>query len=86
MASTEREQDEDQEAFLPKGHEDIPYPEKGSRNARSSSGNYIRLCLEIVMGFVIVGLLLRPLSDRSTSKRTPVPECIIFLSLLLQNK
>jgi len=76
MAFPERGQDGDQEAFLPKDHGDLPYPEKGSRNASSTPGIYVRLCLEVVMAFAIFALLLRPLSERNAVKRSPVPDCM----------
>jgi hypothetical protein len=85
MDLVKREQDEDQQAFLPEAREDISFSEKGSRRATSASKMHLRLILEIVMAFVVVVLLIHPFRDRKTVKPSPVPRCM-FLTCDLKTK
>jgi hypothetical protein len=78
MNLTKREQDEDQQAFLPKTNGDVSLLEEGPRKPTSAFNSYLRLGLEIVMAFVIVVLFIRPFSDRKAVKPSPVPSCMIF--------
>ncbi|RDL36020.1 Uncharacterized protein BP5553_06632 [Venustampulla echinocandica] len=73
MDRVNREQDEDQQAVLPKSRQDISSLENGSQKVTSASKSYLRLGLEIVMAAIIGVLLIRPFPDRATTKSSPVP-------------
>lgn len=75
MDRVNHEQDEDQQAFLPKARQDIPFIETGSQKPGSPFKKYLRLGLEIVMAVVIVVLLIRPFPEKATTKSSPVPKC-----------
>jgi len=75
MFSVKHDQDEDQQAFLPKADDDNQLAEKGSRKATTASIHYLRLVLEIMMAFGIVILIVHPFPGIKAFKSSPVPEC-----------
>ena len=77
MDFVKNEQDDDQEAFLPKAGEDVSFSDREvSRKATSTLTKYLRAILEIAMAFMIVILFFRPFPDRRTGKPSPVPSCM----------
>jgi len=73
-------QDEDQEAFLPKSSEDTEVSEDGTREPTSAWKGYLRIFLESLMAFVILGFLVRPSKTIDKTAATAVPACMFFLS------
>jgi hypothetical protein len=85
MNLVEREQDEDQEAFLPKARD---CPDTASRNAEGqrlvqSLKVHLRLVVEIFMALLIFVLLVHPPS-RTTMKPSAVPNCMSSLKVMMQ--
>jgi hypothetical protein len=88
MDLVKREEDEDQQAFLPKAREseeislsDVSFSEEGETPRKTTpwaSKKYLRLILEIVMALVILILFIHPFPARRLGKPTPVPECMFF--------
>ena len=77
MSSFKDEHDEEHDAFLSRrGHLQTPTPAKA--DSRSVMW-YLRLALEFLMAFIIVGLLVRPppASCDMSKKRSPVPNCML---------
>jgi hypothetical protein len=69
-----REQDEDQEAFLPKSHEDASFLEDRPKDLISTVKGHARLVLEIFMGLLIF-LLLVNVQGRKTIQASTFPTC-----------
>jgi hypothetical protein len=80
MDFEKHDQDEAQQAFLPKPREDVPNLESGWQEMKSTSRQYWRLALEILMASVIVVLLTRVYIDRKVARPLAVPQCM-FLSM-----
>jgi hypothetical protein len=76
MAFVKLDQDDAQEAFLPKSSDDISALENDSQGAKPSSIQYWRLSLEIFMAAIIVVLLTSFLLDQKHLKPSPVPDCM----------
>lgn len=75
MNPASREQNEDQEAFLPKTHEDVLLPRSGrGGDLVSAVKRHMRLAMEIFMA-VLIFLLLVNTQGRKTIKPTAVPIC-----------
>ena len=77
MSPVQREQDEDQEAFLPKTHdeENILLAKDGGIGLWSTFKAHARLVTEIFMGLLILLLLVHPPS-RMTTQQSAVPICM----------
>jgi hypothetical protein len=86
MDIIKHEQEEDQQAFLPKTDEDFLFSDRGARKAISAWKSYMRLILEIMMAFVIVILFICTLSNRKTGKPSPVPRCMFVACDLVTNE
>jgi hypothetical protein len=78
MDVVKRDQDEEQTAFLPEGHEKGRFSEEDTRNRNLASRWHLRFVLEILMSLVIVVLLVHPFPDRMDSTPSPVPTCASF--------
>jgi hypothetical protein len=78
MDFVKREQDEDQQPFLPTAGEDVSLSDHGSRKSTSTLKGVLRLILEMVMAMVILVLLVRPFPDIRTTKASPVPACMVL--------
>jgi hypothetical protein len=70
-----RDQNEDQEAFLPKAHKAISVSENGPPELISALKAHLRLVLDIFMAFLILGLLAHP-PGRQMTKPSAVPTCM----------
>jgi hypothetical protein len=70
-----REQNEDQEAFLPKAHKAIPLSENGPPELIPALKAHLRLVIEIFMAFLILVLLAHP-PGRQMTKPSAVPTCM----------
>jgi hypothetical protein len=91
MDLVKREENEDEQAFLPKTRESeeislsevsFSEEEEGPRKTTSwTSKKYLRLILEIMMGLVILVLFVHPFPARRPGKPTPVPECMFSLAI-----
>jgi hypothetical protein len=91
MDLVKREENEDEQAFLPKAREseeislsDVSFSEEeeGPRKTTSwASKKYLRLILEIVMALVILVLFIHPFPARKPGKPTPVPDCMFSLAI-----
>lgn len=71
------DQDEAQEAFLPRPSDDLSALEKDSQEVKRSSNQYWRLSLEIFMAAIIVVLSTSILFNREKLKPSPVPDCTL---------
>ena len=78
MDFAKRDQDEAQQAFLPKSSDDISLLEKDLEEVRPASKRHWRLALEIFMTAVIIVLSTRLLLDEKVAKPkpSPVPNCM----------
>lgn len=72
MNLVKNDDDEAQQAFLPKPAEDL---ENNHQEAKSTSKWYWRFALEILMAAIIAVLTTRILLDKATVKPSPVPNC-----------
>lgn len=71
-------QDEEQQAFIPKAQEDMTLSENDTPKARLICNGYSRLILEIFMGIAIVFLSIGHIYDKEAIKSSLVPNCMLL--------